>query len=225
MVHPQGNANVYRALRACCRREIAENTLPGVRQGPLLACRRGRARGGCRGARAVGRPGLWVRWARLLIHLLPARRFRPTPFLPLDQVRLRRLSFVIGDRANCLPAEIQAGSLGDECAQVGRLGGVALQGIIEHARQGFDTRPQVLRNVRLADKAIANHMLQTEPVTAAVAGWRDRLGSSGRILLRKSGTEPLIRVMVEAEDEHLVETIVFDLCCILKGATPLPIAA
>jgi phosphoglucosamine mutase len=68
-------------------------------------------------------------------------------------------------------------------------------------------------------------MLQAEPVTAAVADWRDRLGSSGRILLRKSGTEPLIRVMVEAEDERLVETIVSDLCCIIEGASPLQIAA
>ena len=66
----------------------------------------------------------------------------------------------------------------------------------------FEPCLQVLRNVRLADKATANHMLQAEPVMAAVAGWRDRLGSSGRILLRKSGTEPLIRVMVEAEDER-----------------------
>ena len=68
-------------------------------------------------------------------------------------------------------------------------------------------------------------MLQAEPVTAAVAGWRDRLGNSGRILLRKSGTEPLIRVMVEAEDERLVETIVSDLCSILNGASSLSIAA
>jgi phosphoglucosamine mutase len=89
----------------------------------------------------------------------------------------------------------------------------------------FDPCPQALRNVRLSDKAIANHMLQAEPVMAAVAGWRDRLGSSGRILLRKSGTEPLIRVMVEAEDEHLVEAIVSDLCCIIEGASPLAIAA
>ena len=52
----------------------------------------------------------------------------------------------MGDRTDCLPAEIQARLLGDERAQVGRLGGVALQGIIEHARQGFDTRPQVMPN-------------------------------------------------------------------------------
>ena len=88
----------------------------------------------------------------------------------------------------------------------------------------FEPCPQILRNVRLADKATANHMLQAEPVTAAVAGWRNRLGNSGRILLRKSGTEPLIRVMVEAEDESLVEAIVSDLCCIIEGASPLQIA-
>jgi hypothetical protein len=53
--------------------------------------------------------------AHFLIHLLPARRFRPTPFLPLLEVRLRRLSLVMGDRADCLSAEIEAGLLGDEC--------------------------------------------------------------------------------------------------------------
>jgi hypothetical protein len=83
---------------------------------------------------------------RILIHLLPAKRFRPTPFLPLVEVCLRRLSFVMGDRTNRLTAEIQARLPGNERAQVGRLGGVTSQGIIEHARQGFDTRPQVLRN-------------------------------------------------------------------------------
>jgi hypothetical protein len=145
IVHPQGNANVHRTLRAFCRREIAEQLLPGIRQTPL-GVRCGRARGGRRGARAVGRSVTGGRWARFLIHLLPARRFRLTPFLPLVEARLSRLSFVMGDRANRLPAEIQARLLGDERPQVGRLVGVASQDIVEHARRGGDTCPQVMRN-------------------------------------------------------------------------------
>jgi hypothetical protein len=55
-----------------------------------------------------------VRWLRLLIHLLPAKRFRPASFLPLPELRLGRLSFLIGDHAHRLPQEIEAGLLGDE---------------------------------------------------------------------------------------------------------------
>ena len=59
--------------------------------------------------------------------------------------------------------------------------------------------PQVLENVRVTDKAAA----QADPdVQAAVAAAAADLGDSGRILVRESGTEPLVRVMVEAETEE-----------------------
>ena len=60
--------------------------------------------------------------------------------------------------------------------------------------------PQVLKNVRVTDKALA----QADPdVQAAVSEIAARLGDSGRILVRESGTEPVVRVMVEAETEEL----------------------
>ena len=60
--------------------------------------------------------------------------------------------------------------------------------------------PQILKNVKVTDKRAA----QDDPaVRAAVAAVADRLGNSGRILVRESGTEPLVRVMVEAESEDL----------------------
>ena len=60
------------------------------------------------------------------------------------------------------------------------------------------TYPQVLINVRVADKAAA----QADPaVQAAVKAVAEELGDTGRILVRESGTEPLIRVMVEAESQ------------------------
>ena len=56
--------------------------------------------------------------------------------------------------------------------------------------------PQVLKNVRVTSKPEA----QNDPdVQAAVQSVADSLGDTGRILVRESGTEPLIRVMVEAE--------------------------
>ncbi len=60
--------------------------------------------------------------------------------------------------------------------------------------------PQVLKNVRVTDKRAAQG---DSDVRAAVAAVADKLGDSGRILVRESGTEPLVRVMVEAESEEL----------------------
>lgn len=64
--------------------------------------------------------------------------------------------------------------------------------------EGLVIYPQVLVNVRVADKSAA----QNDPdVQAAVQSVSEELGNTGRILVRESGTEPLIRVMVEAETE------------------------
>ena len=56
--------------------------------------------------------------------------------------------------------------------------------------------PQVMRNVRVQDR---DAVARSEAVTAAVAAAEEALGNAGRVLLRPSGTEPLVRVMVEAE--------------------------
>ena len=60
--------------------------------------------------------------------------------------------------------------------------------------------PQLLRNVRVADKKTAR---ENPKVVAAVEVVAKNLGSDGRILVRESGTEPLIRVMVEAGTDEL----------------------
>ncbi len=65
--------------------------------------------------------------------------------------------------------------------------------------------PQLLKNVRVADKAAA---LGDEDVKTAASGVEEALGNDGRLLLRQSGTEPLIRVMVEAETLELCEKYV-----------------
>lgn len=65
--------------------------------------------------------------------------------------------------------------------------------------------PQVLKNIRVKSKSEA----QNDPdVQSAVRAVADRLGDTGRILVRESGTEPLVRVMVEAETEELCERCV-----------------
>lgn len=78
--------------------------------------------------------------------------------------------------------------------------------------EGFVKYPQILRNVRVTDKKIAREDVD---VQKAVQDAADALGDSGRILVRESGTEPVIRVMVEAGDrvtcekwtEHVVSVI------------------
>ena len=71
--------------------------------------------------------------------------------------------------------------------------------------QGFTFYPQVLKNVRVANKANAQN---DEDVQAAVADVAAKLGDTGRILVRESGTEPVIRVMVEAEDHDTCQRYV-----------------
>jgi phosphoglucosamine mutase len=62
--------------------------------------------------------------------------------------------------------------------------------------------PQVLINVKVAK---AGSLLENAAVKAAVADAEIALNGKGRVLLRPSGTEPLLRVMVEGEDRALVE--------------------
>ena len=60
--------------------------------------------------------------------------------------------------------------------------------------------PQVLKNARVTDKRAAQDDADVQAAVKAVA---DSLGDSGRILVRESGTEPLVRVMVEAESDAI----------------------
>jgi len=77
----------------------------------------------------------------------------------------------------------------------------------------FVVYPQVLENVKVKDKSAA----QNDPdVKAAVEEAAEALGTSGRILVRESGTEPLVRVMVEAENEDVCRTYVNKVIDVMK---------
>jgi len=71
--------------------------------------------------------------------------------------------------------------------------------------RAFQPVPQLLKNVRVSDATAA---LNAAPVAAAIAAAEKDLGQGGRILVRKSGTEPLIRVMAEGDDSELVRSVV-----------------
>ena len=79
--------------------------------------------------------------------------------------------------------------------------------------EGLHIYPQVLENVRVQDKAAARDDAQ---VQAAVQKVAEKLGDTGRILVRESGTEPLIRVMVEAETEELCRKYVDQVVAVIN---------
>ncbi len=72
----------------------------------------------------------------------------------------------------------------------------------------FDPLPQVLRNVRFK----GGRPLEDASVVKAIAAATAQLGAKGRLVIRPSGTEPVIRVMAEADDPALVDTLVNDVC-------------
>lgn len=80
--------------------------------------------------------------------------------------------------------------------------------------EGLSIYPQVLENVRVLDKTAA----QKDPdVKAAVKAVEEALGDTGRILVRESGTEPLLRVMVEAETEECCRKYVDQVVSVVKA--------
>jgi phosphoglucosamine mutase len=70
----------------------------------------------------------------------------------------------------------------------------------------FEPVPQVLKNVRIGAAS-----LESDGVKLAIASGEDRLAGIGRLLIRPSGTEPVVRVMAEGDDPALVEAVVGDI--------------
>ncbi len=73
----------------------------------------------------------------------------------------------------------------------------------------FEPVPQLLRSVRYSGD------LSAAPVRAAIVEAERQLGKGGRLLVRQSGTEPVVRVMAEGDDAKLVKTVVDDLVGLL----------
>jgi phosphoglucosamine mutase len=79
----------------------------------------------------------------------------------------------------------------------------------------FDPMPQLLRNVPINGGA----PLEREAVQNIIRAGEVRLGKAGRLLIRKSGTEPLIRVMAEGEDEGLIVAVVDEIVVAIEQAS------
>jgi phosphoglucosamine mutase len=96
-----------------------------------------------------------------------------------------------------------------------------LASIVETGRRAsevcrlFTPVPQLLRNVRFGE----GRPLESPLVQRTIKDGETRLGSEGRLVIRESGTEPVIRVMAEGEDEVLVTAIVNEICSTLLAAS------
>ncbi len=99
----------------------------------------------------------------------------------------------------------------------------ALQVLAEVKRAGkpvsevcslFQPLPQILKNVKFRE----GRPLEDNQVRKLIADAEQRLGNSGRLVIRPSGTEPVIRVMAEGDDEGLVRNIVDELCGVIAKA-------
>jgi phosphoglucosamine mutase len=86
-------------------------------------------------------------------------------------------------------------------AAIVKQSGVKLRDLVDSS---FQTYPQLLRNVRVEDRERRCNWQSCEPLQTAIALAKSEMGDQGRVLVRASGTEPLIRVMVEAADAKLV---------------------
>lgn len=73
--------------------------------------------------------------------------------------------------------------------------------------------PQVLKNIRVRDKTAWR---QNEAVTSVIATVEARLGDEGRVLVRESGTEPIVRVMVEGPEEDVVRRFVEEIAEVIE---------
>lgn len=85
---------------------------------------------------------------------------------------------------------------------------------VSEACHNFEPAPQLLKNVRSSGAA----PLDNAAVKSAIAAGEAKLGKSGRVVIRKSGTEPLIRVMAEGDDKALVTAVVNDICAAIEKA-------
>jgi phosphoglucosamine mutase len=87
--------------------------------------------------------------------------------------------------------------------------------------QVFQPLPQRLKNVRFS----GDSPLLLDSVQRDIAAAEARLNGSGRLLIRESGTEPLVRVMAEGEDEAMVSEVVDTLCAVIAKAARQPAPA
>ena len=104
----------------------------------------------------------------------------------------------------------------------GILAGLQVLSVLKQTNQPMSTVgnvfapvPQLLKNVRF----FGDNPLDNDRVKEAIAQAENTLNGVGRLLIRPSGTEPLIRVMAESDDAQLVQTVVDDVCQVIQSVS------
>ena len=86
---------------------------------------------------------------------------------------------------------------------------------LHEVKKGMGKTPQTMINVRMRSKAAFEH---SSEIQAAVTSVENRLAGKGRVLLRPSGTEPVVRVMVEGQDKQQVKELAQELAALVESA-------
>jgi len=130
--------------------------------------------------------------------------------------RMREGGFNVGGEQSGHMILLDHGTTGDGTVAALRV----LAGLVRSGKRAsellhqFEPVPQLLRNVRFQGGA----PLETEGVRAVIAQAEAELAGKGRLVIRKSGTEPLIRVMAEGDDGQQVERVVARICDAVQEA-------
>jgi len=113
--------------------------------------------------------------------------------------------------------DLESNSTGDGIATAVKILSMrAQQGSLHELAQTMRVYPQVLVNVRVADK---RKVEEDRVVRAAIAAAQQALDGSGRVLVRPSGTEPLVRIMVEGPDESQIRSIAGEIAARVEEAS------
>jgi phosphoglucosamine mutase len=129
---------------------------------------------------------------------------------------MRREDIRLGGEQSGHLVDLELGTTGD-----GLLTAAAVAGIVAASGRsladlaaGFRPFPQILRNVKVREKQPLENVLG---LSEAVASVERELGTSGRVLLRYSGTEPLARVMIEGTDQSRIEELCARIASVLEA--------
>jgi phosphoglucosamine mutase len=129
---------------------------------------------------------------------------------------MRRGGHVLGGEQSGHVLFLEHATTGDGVlTAVQLLGAVAASGRPLHELAGvMTTFPQVLRNVRVADR---DRVMASDVLARAIVDAEAQLGDSGRVLVRASGTEPLVRVMVEARTAETAQAVTAELVRVVES--------
>jgi phosphoglucosamine mutase len=132
---------------------------------------------------------------------------------------MRQGGYVLGGEQSGHIIDLEHGTTGD-----GIMTAVALFSILarekttlREAASALRIAPQVLVNVRVGDKDV---VCRSERVREAVARAEETLASRGRVLVRPSGTEPLMRVMLEGEDRQELDRLAHEVAEVIRAESP-----